>query len=129
MSIVYAVERELEMFYNKWLKTANDDLVDDWIEYLTAVKTKIGVKKWANIKEYASTMGKAKQESVATANKKIYMDLEMVVNRTKAFEPMIVKCRRRLQSALTDHVQKYCLSFCQETSYRGTYVNRAILTQ
>ncbi|XP_033748365.1 uncharacterized protein LOC117333260 [Pecten maximus] len=116
MSLVYAVERELEVFYNKWLKTANDDHVDDWIAYLTAVKAKIGIKQWSNYKEFAFTMEKVKQQSVANDNKKIYWELKRVVNRAKSFEAMITQGRRRLQSALSDHVQKYCLSYCQETT-------------
>ncbi|XP_060074592.1 uncharacterized protein LOC132554268 [Ylistrum balloti] len=116
MSLVYTVERELEKFYNKWLKTANDDNVDDWIAYLTAVKAKIGVKQWSNYKEFAFTIEKVQQQSIANANKKIYWELKRVVNRAKTFDALVAQSRRRLQSALNDHVQKYCLSFCQETS-------------
>ncbi|OWF53114.1 hypothetical protein KP79_PYT00537 [Mizuhopecten yessoensis] len=116
MSLVFAVERELETFYNKWLKTANDDHVDEWVTYLTAVKGKIGVKQWSSYKEFAFHMEKVKEQSIANANKKIYLELKRVVNRAKAFDAMIVQSRRRLQSALHDHVRKYCLSFCQETA-------------
>lgn len=116
MSLVYAVERELEVFYNKWLKSANDDHVDDWLAYLVAVKTKIGIKQWSNYKEYVFHMEKVKQQSVANDNKKMYWELKRVVNRAKAFETMVLHGRRRLQCALNDHVQKYCLSYCQETT-------------
>jgi len=122
-SIVYIVERELEHFQNKWLRTVSDDNVDQWLEFLILLRrsTPGGRSKtkninWSDFKEFGDFLQKMKEETdVAMAHKRLFNQVEKIVTRAKVFEVLFFDSKEKLQEAVNDHVHKYCLSFCYES--------------
>ena len=120
MSIIYSAERDSENFYNRYIRNASDDDVDDQLAYLAIMKEKLGIKKWTNFKEFTNSLGKLKEHSAeTTATLKCYNDMVRIVSRVKHFDVLVHNVKAKLRKALEEHVHRYCLSFCYAEESKG----------
>ena len=116
MKLVYAVERELEAFRDRWLLDESDDNVEEWVEFINMTKGKPGqAQTFKNCQAFGKELNKIREDDGYLSTRIIILgQLQRVVDRDKVFRELFDSVYHRLEDALNLYMSKYCLSFISE---------------
>lgn len=116
MKLVYAVEREVEAFRDKWLLEESEENVDDWTEFINLAKGKPPQQQsFKTCQAFAEELTKIKEDDGFLSSRVLVIgELQRVVDRDKAFKEFFESAYKRLDIALNQYMVRYCLSFISE---------------
>lgn len=114
MQLVYAVEREVEAFRDKWLLDETEDNVDEWTDFINLAKGK-QQPPFKTCQAFGEELKRIREDDGFLSSRVLVIqELQRVVDRDKAFRELFESAHRRLDIALNEYMVKYCLSFISE---------------
>ena len=116
MQLVYAVEREVEAFRDKWLLDESEDNVDEWVEFVNLAKGKPSQQQtFKTCQAFGKELTKIREDDGYLSSRILVIsELQRVVDRDRVFKELYESCHKRLDNALNMYMAKYCLSFISE---------------
>ena len=116
MKLVYAVEKEVAAFKERWLTEEFDDSIEDWLEFINMAKGKPGQQQtFKNCQAFAKELDKIREDdSYLGTRVHIIAQLQRVVDSDKIFRELVDSALHRLDNAMNLYMVKYCLSFISE---------------
>ena len=114
MQLVYAVEREVEAFREKWLLDETEDNVDEWTDFINLAKGK-QQPAFKTCQAFGEELKRIREDDGFLSSRVLVIqELQRVVDRDRVFRELFESAHRRLAIALNEYMVKYCLSFISE---------------
>ncbi|KAL3857671.1 hypothetical protein ACJMK2_012313 [Sinanodonta woodiana] len=112
--LVYDVERDIHNFKEKWLLYAEDDNIDDWLDFVSLATSETDIKQYKNYEDFGRDFAKFKKDEFLAERTSSISELQRLVDRAKRFDALVESSKERLTRACKDYISKYCLSFFPE---------------